>query len=66
MFNNGGNDIFTFPAQYEDSLDLYKGQQTGFVKGQIETQWGVVLDDYVNPRGVSEGSKEFLTSTFLA
>ncbi|KAJ8462745.1 hypothetical protein ONZ45_g17825 [Pleurotus djamor] len=46
MFNNGGNDIFTFPAQYEDSLDLYKGQQTGFVKGQIETQWGVVLDDY--------------------
>ncbi|KAJ8517441.1 hypothetical protein ONZ45_g5368 [Pleurotus djamor] len=44
MFKNGGNEIFTFLAQYEDSIDLRKGDQEGFVNGPHGTQWDVVFD----------------------
>ncbi|KAJ8494309.1 hypothetical protein ONZ45_g13276 [Pleurotus djamor] len=46
MFTDGGNQLTTFTAQYEDSVDIYKGQQTGFVNGSSGTQWNVSFDDY--------------------
>ncbi|KAJ8507331.1 hypothetical protein ONZ45_g10284 [Pleurotus djamor] len=44
MFSNGGSQLTTFPAQYEDSVDLNNGQQTGFVNGSSGTQWGIRFD----------------------
>ncbi|KAJ8494941.1 hypothetical protein ONZ45_g10535 [Pleurotus djamor] len=46
MFKNSGNEVFTFPAQYEDSIDLRKGDQVGFVNGPHGTQWGIVFENY--------------------
>ncbi|KAJ8507053.1 hypothetical protein ONZ45_g10544 [Pleurotus djamor] len=44
MFKNGGNELFTFQSQYEDSLDLRKGEQMGFVNGDSGFQWAVQFD----------------------
>ena len=48
MFKNGGNELFTFPSQYEDSVDLHKGEQMGFVKGVSGFQWAIQYHEDVS------------------
>ncbi|KAJ8502793.1 hypothetical protein ONZ45_g11425 [Pleurotus djamor] len=47
MFRSNGNETFTFSAQYEDGLDIHKGQQTGFVNGSSATHWHLKFESAV-------------------
>ncbi|KAJ8507796.1 hypothetical protein ONZ45_g9867 [Pleurotus djamor] len=44
MFKNGGNETFTFLAQYESSIDVKDGIQTGVVDGSSGVKWSIRID----------------------
>ncbi|KAJ8454836.1 hypothetical protein ONZ45_g19149 [Pleurotus djamor] len=49
MFKNGGNEAFTFAAQYADDINFYKGEQTGIVQGSSAINWSSILqEDHYN------------------
>ncbi|KAJ8488537.1 hypothetical protein ONZ45_g13913 [Pleurotus djamor] len=47
MFRQNATEAFTFPAQYENSIDYYKGEQTGIVQGN-GVQWSTKLDKSID------------------
>ncbi|KAJ8508717.1 hypothetical protein ONZ45_g9044 [Pleurotus djamor] len=65
MFNNGGTNIFTFTADYEDSIDLDGGTQVGFVDGSSGTQWSVMFDNPVLNSNFAFGSLSVFTFSSL-
>ncbi|KAJ8519527.1 hypothetical protein ONZ45_g3526 [Pleurotus djamor] len=47
MFRQNATEAFTFPAQYENSIDYYKGEQTGIVQGN-GVQWSTKLEKSID------------------
>ncbi|KAJ8455073.1 hypothetical protein ONZ45_g19062 [Pleurotus djamor] len=65
MFKNNASDIFTFTAQYEDSVDFNDATQTGYVDGLSETKWSVVLNSAGNNANFPFGSLSVFTFSSL-
>ncbi|KAJ8508142.1 hypothetical protein ONZ45_g9558 [Pleurotus djamor] len=45
MFRNDGNEVFTFPAQHEDRVDISVGKLSGDIVNSSKVQWGIAYAD---------------------
>ncbi|KAJ8501409.1 hypothetical protein ONZ45_g12151 [Pleurotus djamor] len=52
MFNNNGNETFTFMASYSDIIAVKNGIQMGGIDGSNGIQWAIRIDTAIfSPRG---------------
>ena len=47
MFNNNGNETFTFTASYSDNIAVKNGIQMGGIDGSNGIQWAIRIDTAV-------------------
>ena len=55
MFNNNGNETFTFTASYSDNIAVKNGIQMGGIDGSNGIQWAIRIDTAVRTSLLATG-----------